>query len=256
MYRGLVGPILEYGISGVLDPQGVVPQQEIEKVQNRAAWFVTRNYCFETGSMTGILEKLKCESLKKRRRDSRLILLYKSLKGAASNPTDDLIPQIRHSRNHYSFPLQELPFTRLILPSDNQRLESQLPLLNVQRMVWLGLPIWWELSTNFPYHRSWWINVIIRWLSPVKILILFWYTVSSGHLLSIDTLTLVLLNPDMLLQTVFVCLLVLRFYSPVNPIAMGSCRVRSVYLTTLLLGRLSPETDNCLLESVEGREWP
>ena len=33
-------------------------------------------------------------------------------------------------------------------------------------------------------------------------------------------------------------LFVLRFYGPVNP--MGSCRVRSVYLTTRLLGRLSP----------------
>ena len=33
-------------------------------------------------------------------------------------------------------------------------------------------------------------------------------------------------------------LFVLGFYGPVNP--MGSCRVRSVYLTTLLLGRLSP----------------
>ena len=35
-----------------------------------------------------------------------------------------------------------------------------------------------------------------------------------------------------------VCLLVLRFYGPGNP--MGSCRARSVYLTTRLLGRLSP----------------
>ena len=33
-------------------------------------------------------------------------------------------------------------------------------------------------------------------------------------------------------------LFVLRFYGPVNP--MGSCRARSVYLTTCLLGRLSP----------------
>ena len=44
--------------------------------------YVTNNYCFETGSMTGILENLKWESLKKRRGDSRLILLYKGLKGA------------------------------------------------------------------------------------------------------------------------------------------------------------------------------
>ena len=35
-----------------------------------------------------------------------------------------------------------------------------------------------------------------------------------------------------------VCLFVLRFYGPVNP--MGSCQVWSVYLTTRLLGRLSP----------------
>ena len=34
------------------------------------------------------------------------------------------------------------------------------------------------------------------------------------------------------------CLFVSRFYGPVNP--MGSCRARSVYLTTRLLGRLSP----------------
>ena len=33
-------------------------------------------------------------------------------------------------------------------------------------------------------------------------------------------------------------LFVLRFYGPVNP--MGSCPARSVYLTTHLLGRLSP----------------
>ena len=33
-------------------------------------------------------------------------------------------------------------------------------------------------------------------------------------------------------------LFVLIFYGPVNPV--GSCRARSVYLTTCLLGRLSP----------------
>ena len=66
-------------------------QQEIKTVQNRTARFVTSNYCFETGSMTGILAKLKWESLKKRRRDSRLILLYRGLKDAGSIPIDDHI---------------------------------------------------------------------------------------------------------------------------------------------------------------------
>ena len=36
----------------------------------------------------------------------------------------------------------------------------------------------------------------------------------------------------------------LRFYIPVNP--MGSCQARSVYLTTLLLGRLSPHQERML----------
>ena len=52
--------------------------------------FVTGNYVFETGSMTGILCQLKWESLTKRRKQSRLILLYKCLKGKARIPTDDL----------------------------------------------------------------------------------------------------------------------------------------------------------------------
>ena len=96
----LVCSVLEYG-SCVWDPQRVVLQQEIEKVQNKAGRFVTTcsNYSFETGSMTGIVEKLKWESLKKRRRDSRLILLDIGLKGAASIPTDTLMPQIGCSRN-------------------------------------------------------------------------------------------------------------------------------------------------------------
>ena len=38
-----------------------------------------RNYSYITGSMTGILE-LKWETLQKRRKDNRLILLYKGLK--------------------------------------------------------------------------------------------------------------------------------------------------------------------------------
>ena len=44
---------------------------ELENVQKRAARFVTRNYSYETGSMTGILEELKWETLQKRRKDNR-----------------------------------------------------------------------------------------------------------------------------------------------------------------------------------------
>ena len=76
-----------------------------------------------------------------------------------------------------------------------------------------------------------------------------------------------LMNPDIQFTWRNKNLFVLRFYGPVNP--MGSCRARSVYLTTRLLGRLSPlsgspvlctffrqKLTTALLESAEGREWP
>ena len=67
---------------------------------------MTRNYVYETGSLTGILGQLKWESLKKRRKDNRLILLYKGLKGKARIPTDDLIPKTRRDSNQHSFAFQ------------------------------------------------------------------------------------------------------------------------------------------------------
>ena len=104
-YKGLVRPVLEYSGS-VWDPSGVGLPNELEKVQNRAARFVTGNFNFETGSMTGILEHLKWESLKKRRRDSRLVLLYKGLKGKDSILIYDLIPLVRRCRNDHSMTYQ------------------------------------------------------------------------------------------------------------------------------------------------------
>ena len=56
-----------------------------KKVQNRAATFVISNYCFETGSTTWILENLKWEPFKKRRRDSRLILFIQRSKGCCQH---------------------------------------------------------------------------------------------------------------------------------------------------------------------------
>ena len=73
-YKGLVRPVLDYG-SSVWDPPGVVLQEELESVQKRAARFVTGNYSYETGSMTGILGQLKWESLKKRRKDKSYIAI-------------------------------------------------------------------------------------------------------------------------------------------------------------------------------------
>ena len=105
-YKGLVRPVLDYG-SSVWDPPRCSSPGKLESVHKRAARFVTGNYNYETGSMTGILGQLKWESLKKRRKDNILILLYKGLKGKSSVPTDDLVPKIRRCRNldWYSHPI-------------------------------------------------------------------------------------------------------------------------------------------------------
>ena len=100
-YKCMVRPILEYG-SSIWDPHTDKLQEELEMVQNRAARFVTRTYVYEAGSMAGILGQLKWKSLKKKRQDDRLILLYKGLKGKARIPTDDLIPKTRRGRNQHS----------------------------------------------------------------------------------------------------------------------------------------------------------
>ena len=97
--------IMEYA-SPVWDPHGIVVQEELEKVQNRAARFVTGNYNFETGSMTCILEQLGWGSLHKRCKGSKLILLFKGLKGKASIPCDDLQPPNRRSRNQHRMAFQ------------------------------------------------------------------------------------------------------------------------------------------------------
>ena len=89
-------------------------------VQNRATRFVTGNYNFETGSMTIILEQLGWESLHKRRKYSKLILLIKGLKGRASIPCSDLQPPNRRSRNQHPKAFQvsylQLTFTSSFFP--------------------------------------------------------------------------------------------------------------------------------------------
>ena len=41
----------------VWDPQSILLHEELKKVQKRAARFVTGNYTYETGSMTGIISR-------------------------------------------------------------------------------------------------------------------------------------------------------------------------------------------------------
>ena len=75
--------------------------------------FVTGSYIYKTGSMTGLLEQLKWESLKKGR-DSRIIMLYKGLKSAASIPTIDLGMSEGITLWQFKPPLLMLTFTSAV----------------------------------------------------------------------------------------------------------------------------------------------
>ena len=112
----MVRPVLDDG-SSVWDPPGVVLQEELESVQKRAARFVTDNYNYETGSMTGILGQLKWESLKKRRKDNRLILLYKVLKVKPVYQQMTLFPKLSvveiSTLGHFRLPLQIQAFIKV-----------------------------------------------------------------------------------------------------------------------------------------------
>ena len=83
-------PVLEYG-SSVWDPSSILLQEKLEKVQKRAARFVTGTYIYEPGSMTGILEHLKWESLEK---GGEMVDDHNALQrsSVASIPTNDLAP--------------------------------------------------------------------------------------------------------------------------------------------------------------------
>ena len=147
-YKSMVRPILEYG-STVCDPHCNGLNDELENVQKRAARFVTRNYSYETGSMTGILEDLKWETLQKRRKDNRLILLYKGLKKVKPEflqMTSSQRTGVAEINTHWSsrfkllvkMPTRKVSFPKLSGTGMSSLILSS-PLLNCRTIVYLNL---------------------------------------------------------------------------------------------------------------------
>ncbi|XP_068717846.1 uncharacterized protein [Montipora capricornis] len=100
-YKALVRPQIEYA-STVWDPFTQENQNKIEMVQRRAARFVCNNYSREA-SVTAMLDELGWRSLKQRRTDQRLIMLYKIVNNLIEvDIVNELKPHSRHSRNVHS----------------------------------------------------------------------------------------------------------------------------------------------------------
>ena len=104
-YNSLVRPLLEYA-SPVWDPHTKQNIDQIEKVQRRAARYVSNCY-HRTSSVTTLLQTLGWRTLATRRQEARLILFYKIVHGLVNiSPPDYLLPFTRSSRLHHMHAFQ------------------------------------------------------------------------------------------------------------------------------------------------------
>ena len=98
-YIALVRSTLEYGAI-VCDPYKLQDIQPIEKIQRQAARYIKNDYCSRfDGCVREMLRDLKLQPLQQRRLESRLVMMYKILRGMvpAINAGEVFIP-IRNKR--------------------------------------------------------------------------------------------------------------------------------------------------------------
>jgi hypothetical protein len=89
----------ETNSSAVWDPHQQQDKQRLEIIQRRAARYVANRY-HNTSSVSDMLDQLEWPSLKSRRTNSRLTMMYKMTKNLTNVDTSDkLIPLQRPSRN-------------------------------------------------------------------------------------------------------------------------------------------------------------
>ena len=134
-----------------LGPPGIVRQEESESVQKRAARFLTGNYSYETGSMTGILGQLNGNPS---RNGGTTIDLYCYI--MVSKYTNILSPNLGvveiRTLWHFRLPLLIQKFIKVASSPILSRIGVHSPilwshLLKLQRTVLLNSLLWWELGT-------------------------------------------------------------------------------------------------------------
>ena len=104
-YKAIVRSNLEY-CSTVWAPHTKKNKDEIEKVQRRAARFVTGRY-HNTSSVSSMIDHLNWESLEQRRQKARVIMLYKIIHNEVDiNPQSYLKKQERTTRSAHPFQFQ------------------------------------------------------------------------------------------------------------------------------------------------------
>ena len=102
-YKALVRPQLEY-CSSAWDPYHQTDKATLERVQRRAARFVTGDYKTES-SVTTMINNLGWKTLEERRPASRLTLMYKIINKLADVDIKNTPLQLLNTQTHRSLPL-------------------------------------------------------------------------------------------------------------------------------------------------------
>ena len=186
-YFSLVRSSLEYS-SAVWDPFRQKDIDKLEKIQRSAARFVTQNYR-QTASVTSLLQNLGWTDLKTRRKNSRLVSMFKILNELVEIPINDrLIPADRRTRGGHNQAYKHLransnttlgqnsfwhrtrPYPWLEFSSGSCRRIKNCG--SVQESAgWLSLPALSPLQPDTPHRRCCWsiISKIQRYIIIVKV---------------------------------------------------------------------------------------
>ena len=133
-FNTLVRPILEYGCS-VWDPHHQTDIDYIEKINKRAARFVTGNYVFENGNTKINMHHLNWKPLEERRAVIKLNLLYKARNNMIDIPTSHLVINQSSTRrkNNYAIPTSNVDSHLYSFYPNTIRLWNSLPVECMQQ---------------------------------------------------------------------------------------------------------------------------
>ena len=118
-YFSMIRSVLDY-CSAIWDPHLKKDIDSIEGVQRRAARFVKQDYKWDS-SVTKMLQELNWSTLQDRRRETRLVLMYKIVNGVVAVPADDYLNRgyrrtRRNSQNYRQYSTKFETFRNSFIP--------------------------------------------------------------------------------------------------------------------------------------------